>query len=237
VDADAGDEVRKADDRDLTPDEVGRWDDRYGLLFLLIVASMLLTAANTTWLKIAAVVMQGLMVLFALFASRADRRVWRLALILIPIGVILGVGGRLNDARPAQLTAAIVNVALPIAAIGALGRRIVKDKAVTGRTIVGLLSVYLLIGMTFSALFITIALWSQEPFFAQTSHADPVDFTYFSFVTIATVGYGDLTAANPMPRLLSALEGLTGQLYLVTVVAVAVSRVRTRRDRAREEEG
>lgn len=220
-----------ADDDDLTLDEVGRWDDRYGLLFLLIVASMLLTAANTTWLKILAVVMQGLMVLFALFASRADRRVWRVALILIPLGVILGVAGRLTDARPAQLTAAIVNVVLPIAAIGALGRRIVKDKAVTGRTILGLLSVYLLIGMAFSALFITIAVWSREPFFAQTQHANPVDFTYFSFVTIATVGYGDLTAANPIPRLLAALEGLTGQLYLVTVVAVAVSRVRTRRDR------
>jgi hypothetical protein len=225
----------EADDGDdLSLDEVGRWDDRYGLLFLIIVASMLLTAANTTWLKIVAVVMQGLMVLFALFASRADRRVWRVALILIPLGVILGIAGRLNDARPAQLTAATVNVVLPIAAIGALGRRIVKDKTVTGRTIVGLLSVYLLIGMTFSALFITIALWSQEPFFVQTQHADPVDFTYFSFVTIATVGYGDFTAANPIPRLLAALEGLTGQLYLVTVVAVAVSRVRTRRDRLPE---
>jgi len=226
-----------ANDRDLTPAEVGRWDDRYGLLFLIIVASMLLTAANTKWLKVVAVVMQGLMVLFALFASRADRRVWRAALILIPIGMVLGVAGRLNDARPAQLTAAVVNVVLPIAAIAALGRRIVKDNAVTGRTILGLLSVYLLIGMTFSALFITIAVASQEPFFVQTDHADPVDFTYFSFVTLATVGYGDLTAANPIPRLLAALEGLTGQLYLVTVVAVAVSRVRTRRDRTRDEGG
>jgi len=224
------------DGDELTLEEVGRWDDRYGLLFVLIVASMLLTAANTTWLKIVAVVMQGVMVLFALFASRADRRVWRIALILIPVGVILGVAGRLTDAREAQLTAAIVNVILPIAAIAALGRRIVKDKAVTGRTILGLLSIYLLIGMTFSALFITITLWSQEPFFVQTQHADPVDFTYFSFVTLATVGYGDFTAANPIPRLLSALEGLMGQLYLVTVVAVAVSRVRTRRDRAREDE-
>jgi hypothetical protein len=44
--------------------------------------------------------MQGLMVLFALFASARDRRVWRAALILIPIGMVLGIAGRLNDARP-----------------------------------------------------------------------------------------------------------------------------------------
>jgi hypothetical protein len=101
---------------------------------------------------------------------------------------------------------------------------------VSGRTVLGLLSVYLLIGMTFAAMFVVIAVVSGEPFFVQTDHAQPVDFTYFSFVTLATVGYGDFTAANPMPRMLAAIEGLTGQLYLVTVVAVAVSRVRTRRE-------
>jgi len=75
---------------------------------------------------------------------------------------------------------------------------------------------------------------SGEPFFVQTDRAQPVDFAYFSFVTLATVGYGDFTAANPLPRMLAAIEGLSGQLYLVTVVAVAVSRVRTRRDRSRD---
>src|SRR5262245_14167662 len=166
---------------------------------------MLLTAANTRWLKVVAVLLQGAMVLFAFYASRSDRRTWRIVLILIPIAVVAGVAGRLDDSRGAQLTAAIVSTVLPLAAIGALGRRIVKDHTVTGRTILGLLSIYLLIGMTFSSLFITIAVWSQEPFFAQTKNANPVDFTYFSYITIATVGYGDLTAANPIPRLLAAL--------------------------------
>ena len=218
-------------------DEVGKWDDRYGVLFLLIVTSMLLTAANTDWLRIVAVVMLGGTVLFAFLAARAGRRAWRFAIILIPIAVVLGIVGLLDDARGAQLTAAIVSVILPIAAIGVLGRRIVKEQLVSGRTVLGLLSIYLLIGMTFSALYVTIAVASHEPFFAQTNDAQPVDFTYFSYITIATVGYGDLTPANPLPRMLAAIEGLTGQLYLVTVVAVAVSRVRTRRDRAREGQG
>ena len=218
-------------------DDSGKWDDRYGVLFLLILTSMLLTAANTDWLKIVAVVVLGGTVLFAFLAARAGRRAWRLAIVLIPIAVVLGIVGRLDDARGTQVTAAVVSLVLPIAAIGALGRRIVKERTVSGRTILGLLSVYLLLGMTFSALYVTIAVASQAPFFAQTQQPEPVDFTYFSYVTLATVGYGDLTAANPLPRMLSAVEGLTGQLYLVTVVAVAVSRVRTRRDRAREDEG
>jgi ion channel len=214
--------------------EEARWADRYGLLFLLILLSLILTAANTTWLKIAAVLVQGGVVLFAFLAARAGRRAWRVAVVLVPLAVILGIAGRFGDSRAAETVAAAMNLVLPAAAIVVLGRRIVMEPFVSSRTIIGLLCVYLLIGMTFAATYITIAVVSGEPFFVQTDHAQPVDFTYFSLVTLATVGYGDLTAANPMPRMLAAIEGLTGQLYLVTVVAVAVSRVRTRRDRSPE---
>lgn len=209
--------------------EASRWDDRYGELFVLIVLSMLLSAANTPWLKVVAIIVQGGMVLFAFLVSQAPRRAWRLAIILVPIAVILGIVGQAFDLRSAESIRAVVSVILPALAIVVLVRRIVKEPSVSGRTILGLLSVYLLIGMTFTALFATIAVISNEPFFAQTQTEEPVDFTYFSFVTLSTVGYGDLTAANPMPRMIAAIEGLTGQLYLVTVVAVAVSRVRTRR--------
>jgi Ion channel len=214
--------------------EEARWADRYGLLFLLILVALVLTAANTTWLKMAAVLVQGGVVLFAFLAARVGRRLWRVAIVLVPLAVILGIAGRFGDSRPAETVAATINLVLPAAAIVALGRRIVVEPFVSSRTIIGLLCVYLLIGMTFAATYITIAVVSDEPFFVQTDHAQPVDFTYFSLVTLATVGYGDFTAANPMPRMLAAIEGLTGQLYLVTVVAVAVSRVRTRRDRSPE---
>jgi hypothetical protein len=221
-------EHERADDA-FTAEEA-RWADRYGLLFLLILVALVLTAANTTWLKMAAVLVQGGVVLFAFLAARVGRRAWRLAIVLVPLAVILGIAGRFGDSRPAETVAATINLVLPAAAIVALGRRIVVEPFVSSRTIIGLLCVYLLIGMTFAATYITIAVVSEEPFFVQTEDAQPVDFTYFSFVTLATVGYGDLTAANPMPRMLAAIEGLTGQLYLVTVVAIAVSRVRTRRD-------
>ena len=214
--------------------EESRWDDRYGMLFVLIIGALVLTAANTKWLKIGAVLAQGCVVLFAFLVARAPRRAWRVAIVLVPLAVILGIVGRLGDSKPSEVVAAGVNLVLPVAAILALGRRIVMEPYVSGRTVLGLLSVYLLIGMTFAATYIMIAVVSGEPFFAQTKNAEPVDFTYFSFVTLATVGYGDFTAANPLPRMLSAIEGLSGQLYLVTVVAVAVSRVRTRRDRSHD---
>ena len=71
-------EHERADEADTA--EESRWDDRYGMLFLLIVVALLLTAANTTWLKIAAVLAQGAVVLFAFLVARAPRRAWRLAI-------------------------------------------------------------------------------------------------------------------------------------------------------------
>ena len=63
------------------------------------------------------------------------------------------------------------------------------------------------------------------PFFAQGTDGTRPLRLYFSYVTLATVGYGDYTAAGNLGRALAVLEALTGQLYLVTVVAVVVTRL------------
>jgi hypothetical protein len=70
-------------------------------------------------------------------------------------------------------------------------------------------------------------------FFAQTSAESGVDYVYFSFVTLTTVGYGDLTSRLDLGRMCSIFEALFGQLYLVSVVALLVSNVgRSRRHQA-----
>jgi uncharacterized membrane protein len=65
-------------------------------------------------------------------------------------------------------------------------------------------------------------------FFAQTIKATSADYLYFSYVTQLTVGYGDLTAGTNLGRAFSVLEALVGQFYLVTIVAVLVSRLAPR---------
>jgi hypothetical protein len=60
-------------------------------------------------------------------------------------------------------------------------------------------------------------------FFVQTDNPTSMDYLYFSLVTLATLGYGDLTASGSLGRMLSVTEALAGQLYLVSIVAVLVS--------------
>jgi len=97
------------------------------------------------------------------------------------------------------------------------------------KTVAGALCVYLLIGLLFAYVFAIIDILGG-PFFTQTSHPSGVDFVYFSFVTLTTVGYGDLTARGNLGHMLSVGEALFGQLYLVAVVALLIANIGTSRN-------
>ena len=86
---------------------------------------------------------------------------------------------------------------------------------------------YLLLGLLFAAIYGAFAAGGRA--FAQFPGGDALDAVYMSFITLATVGYGDLSPGTDMVRVLAIVEGLLGQLYLVTVIAVLVSNVGTRR--------
>ena len=71
--------------------------------------------------------------------------------------------------------------------------------------------------------------FGSDPFFAQEASPTSASYLYFAYVTLTTVGYGDLTASGNLGRALAVLDALLGQIYLVTVVALLVSQLgRTR---------
>jgi hypothetical protein len=77
-----------------------------------------------------------------------------------------------------------------------------------------------------------VAALGHEPFFAGGSDGDRGLRVYFSFVTLATLGYGDYTPGTDFGRSLAIIEALVGQLYLVTVVALLMSRIGMRQQAA-----
>jgi uncharacterized MnhB-related membrane protein len=87
-----------------------------------------------------------------------------------------------------------------------------------------------LLGFLFAFLYAAIDANGSAPFFVQTDAPTIQTFLYYSFVTQTTVGYGDYTAAASLGRTLSTTQALLGQIYLVTVIAVVVSRMTTVRE-------
>ena len=138
------------------------------------------------------------------------------------------IGAELIPTGARLLTALMVALA-PISIV----RGVITDVQVHGvslHTMFGVLCIYLLLGTFFAFLYGVDGALSSGAFFAQQDAAESTkNFLYFSFVTITTVGYGDLTAATNLGRSLAIAEALTGQIYLVTVVAGIVGGLGARR--------
>lgn len=89
-------------------------------------------------------------------------------------------------------------------------------------------SVYLLIGITWFALYNAIDTVTPGSIVRNSGvTTDPsTDLLYFSLVTLSTVGYGDIVAVHPEIRMLAALEAIAGVLYIAIMVAILVSAYR-----------
>jgi len=90
-------------------------------------------------------------------------------------------------------------------------------------SVMGVLSLYILLGMLFAFVYGAIDKLGGDPFFASEASATVSNCLYYSFTTLATVGYGDFTARSDLGHTLSVTEALVGQIYLVTVVSLIVS--------------
>ena len=216
-----------------------RTPDNYTLVLVLIVLAFLVVAATEgrPEARILALVLLGSGLVFALHTSKTAVGFERLAIVAVAAGVVLAVvsivvTGSLGLAshidRP---VVAVLVVATPVV----ISRRLVHHRRVTQSTVSGALCVYLLIGLAFASLFGITEVLGGGPFFAGQVEANDADFLYFSFTTLATVGYGDLVARTNLGRMLAVTEALMGQLYLVTVVALLVGSLgRSREDHERD---
>ena len=86
----------------------------------------------------------------------------------------------------------------------------------------GALCAYLLLGLLFSSAYMFMSVHEGGSIFSQIQQATTVDTMYFSFITMTTVGYGDLTPVQDLPRMIAVTEALIGQIYLVTAVGLLV---------------
>jgi hypothetical protein len=167
-----------------------------------------------------------LTLLLAFHTSRVSPRIQsvvRLVAALTMVAVlVVAVAGEDKAVGAVTLLTSVLLVASPIA----IGWRILHHQQVTGETIAGAICIYVLIGMIFANLDYGIQLASGNNFFAQSGHHGLPDFAYFSYITMTTVGYGDLTPTTGLPRTTSVLDALTGQVFLVVMLARLVSMYR-----------
>jgi hypothetical protein len=210
--------------------------ERYGLLLLSIAVSFTVEgiAAEGAAAQSLVTTLLGITLLLAFWAADMPPRRLRRAAVAVALAVVAVdaavIAGDSQTVTGITRLASGVLVALapPAIVIGVL-RTLRRQRAVTVDVVFGALCLYLLAGMFFAFVYGAVNNLGGSPFFDQGLSTTPSRCLYFSFTTLTTVGYGDLTARTNLGHTLAVIEALIGQIYLVTVVATIVGNVGSRR--------
>jgi len=194
-----------------------------GLLFA-VIALMILLPRGPGASAVLSVSIGGVL-LVAVTAARVPMRwVVRISIIValmagISVVMILAFGDTATTTGLGMTT--LLVVAVPVAIVSGL-----RDaRTVSIQAVFGAIAIYLIVGLAFALAANIAGRLSGDPYFAQTHSASLSQYVYFSYVTLATLGYGDLTPATGAGRLLAVVETIIGNLYLVTAVSLVVSRI------------
>ena len=201
---------------------------QFGLLFFLVAFDRGRDIRTT--LDVTSVVIP----LFAIGVATDRKRERRIAIALAAAAMLLS-GGALTGLRPGNIDAGPLGTAVFSAySTWVLLAGVARSRRITGDVLAGALAAYITAGLAFAVLYGVIGLGNPAAF--ETARAHPASFpdlVYFSFVTLMTIGFGDVTPVAPLARAIVLLEGLFGVVFTTVVMASLVAGYLRHRERDR----
>ena len=216
---------RRTRARETARNDLVRFLDSYASLLVLLLANFLLLEIvdDARWGAVGSTVLAAVALVVAISDPATGHRVTRRHWLSIAACVALAPLVLLvNRASLVGLTYLLPVGLLVTATLPITLRRILRQKTVTYETMLGALCTYVLLGLLFAFVYLAVNDLSG-PFFAQDGPHTQSEYLYFSFVTLTTLGFGDLSPQVGLPQGLTVLEALTGQVFLVTMVARLVT--------------
>jgi hypothetical protein len=199
--------------------------DAFGLVLFLILATYVLASvvSNHGWGAVLLAITSSAASLVALTSSHAPRRVVRGAALVAGLTVLLAAVSAVFGGRLGISVASFLQILLLAVAMAAVLQRVLTAGVVSSRTILGAISVYTALGILFTWAYGLIDRIEGGGFFGEGVETHTGDFIFFSYTTLTTTGYGDLVPASQVGHMVSGLEMMIGQIFLVTLVAGLVS--------------
>lgn len=205
---------------------------RYSAVELLLALGLLmLTAPFVQDLPngdLVEAILLSLVMISAVFAVGGRRRSFIVALVLM---VPTLAGKWINHCRPdllhpaVFLTAAVCFFGFVVARLLAF---IVRAPRVDANVLCAGVSGFLLLGVVWTTMYLAVAQLSPGAFNLPSAAGapaalDPSSAFYFSFITLCTVGYGDITPVSRVARMLTVIEAITGMFYMAVLISRLVS--------------
>lgn len=201
---------------------------RYGVLLLALAAAFAIQgiANPSAWEDVLVTCLLSVTLLLSLWVGEVKPAIRSAVMVIVGAAVVISVirsaNGSFDDRSSRVANGLLVALAPPAIVLGVV-RDLRATRTVTFQTVFGVLCIYLLLGMLFAYIYGAIDRVGGSPFFASGTPATVSRCLYFSFTTLTTVGYGDLTASSNLGHTLSVSEALLGQIYLVTIVSLIVA--------------
>jgi hypothetical protein len=199
--------------------------DAFGLVLVLVLTTYVLASvlSNKGWSAVLLTVVTGATSVVALTSSHARPTLVRRSLALAALAIVLSFVSAAFGGKLGLNVASCLEIGLLAVAMAAVLRRVVTSDTVSFRTILGAISVYIALGILFTWAYGVIDRIEGGGFFGAGMATRGSDFLFFSYTTLTTTGYGDLVPAGQVGRMVSGLEMMLGQVFLVTLVAGLVS--------------
>ena len=218
------------------PEQPPKLVDSYGLLLVVILLQFLLIPLldNTRWGSIIQGVVMAGVLLLALRISHVHRRTHQIALVMVALAVASLTGNAAAGLEDGTAFSSILLGVLAVITPAVILKRIFEHPVISGQTVLGAICAYLLLGMACAFAFHGMWALDNDAFKGDLGSSPQFGLLYFSYVTLATLGYGDIVPVSQLPRALAMVEALVGQIFLVTLVAALVGnlgRVRRRTGR------
>jgi voltage-gated potassium channel len=200
-------------------------DSYASLLALLLVNFFLLELIHDRrWGALASTLLAAVALIVAISDPDAAERVTPLQALLIGACVVVAPVVLFIDSTSVLGVVYLLPVALLVfATLPITITRVLRHQRVTNETVLGALCSYVLLGLLFAFVYLAATELRDSPFFVQPGVHAQSEYLYYSFVTLTTLGFGDLSPAVGLPQALTALEALLGQVFLVTLVSRLVT--------------
>ena len=164
----------------------------------------------------------SLVLLIGIWSLKDGGRLFPIGIAFSVSGVVLNVAAAQTGWVAAQYGSLVAMIGFLLVAIAFTMRRIALGTEISINRIVGAVCVYLLLGVIWSYSYSLLELTSPGSFKGFTAWAEghwDSEWLYFSFVTMTTLGYGDIVPLSATARALAYLQAIFGQFYIAVLVA------------------
>jgi hypothetical protein len=195
-------------------------------LLLLIIGIPIVNDLELVSIRLSRVLGGSCLLAVGVWSLRGAGRLYSAGMVVAIVGIILSVLSIAREDDILRVAALLAMFVFLLLATFNTLRQVAVGNDISLNRIVGAICVYLLLGVMWSIAYTVLEFSQPGSFKGLTELLSPLwspDWIYYSFVTITTLGYGDITPLTQTARTLSFAEAIVGQFYIAVLVAGLVS--------------